>query len=176
MNAFNNKRRQETVRRIKAAFLELLKDREIGQVNVSQLCKMAQINRGTFYANFEDVYQLAEVVLQQLEEEVGTLLERDIQKPYSENDFLKLFEHIRGNQELYRVYFRLGNERAREMSIFSVTFPEETENLDLHITFFMSGFNAMVRKWLESGCRQTPEEMLTVLVREYNGRLCWKLP
>ena len=49
---------------VRREILELLKDREIGQVNVSQLCKMAQINRGTFYANFEDVYQLAEVVLQ----------------------------------------------------------------------------------------------------------------
>ena len=37
MNTVNNKRRQETVRRIEAAFLELLKEQELGKINISKL-------------------------------------------------------------------------------------------------------------------------------------------
>ena len=115
------------------------------------------------------------MVLQRLENEVSVLLERNVKKTYCENDFLKLFEHIKENQELYRVYFRLGGERAKDLELFRITTLEEVENLDLHINFFMSGFNGLVVKWLSEGCKQTPKEMLEVIVREYQGRLPWKL-
>ena len=170
MNTYFNKRRQEMIQRIRAAFLEQLYERELSQINVSQLCKRADINRGTFYANFDDIYHLADHVLQQLEQEVGALLERDIQKAYSEADFLKLFEHIRKNQALYQAYFKLGNDRFKSSS------QTEQDLLDLHITFFASGFNGMVKKWLENDCKQTPEQMLSILIREYQGRLGWRLP
>lgn len=175
MNTVNNKRRQETVRRIEAAFLELLKEQELGKINISKLCEMAGINRGTFYANYEDVYHLAEMVLLRLENEVSALLERNVKKAYCENDFLKLFEHIKENQEIYWVYFRLGGERAKDLELFRISTLEEVENLDLHISFFMSGFNGLIVKWLSEGCKQTPKEMLEVLVREYQGRISWKL-
>ena len=179
MNTHNNKRRQETIKRIENAFLEQLHECELSQINVSRLCKRADINRGTFYVNFEDVYHLADHVLQRLEQEVSVLLERDIQKAYSEADFLKLFEHIRQNQTLYQAYFKLGTERFKDLALFSITFEgleAEEELLDLHIAFFRNGFNGMVKKCLENDCKQTPQQMIEVLLREYHGRLYWRLP
>lgn len=173
MNKHNNKRRQDTVRRIENVFLEYLENQDISQINVSHLCEKAKINRGTFYANFTDIYNLADTVLQQLEQEVGNLLERDIRKEYSETDFEKLFEHIEDNQNLYRAYFKLGTISRLDLKAFHVPVQEldfEPETIDYHITFFKNGFNALVRKWLDGGCKETPQQMQKILLREYNGR------
>jgi len=35
------------------------------------------------------------------------------------------------------------------------------------VAFFYSGLNAVIRRWLENGCRETPEEIDEVIRREY---------
>ena len=51
MNVKNNKRHQETIENIEKAFVLLLKDNELKEISVTELCKTAGINRSTFYAN-----------------------------------------------------------------------------------------------------------------------------
>lgn len=34
----------------------------------------------------------------------------------------------------------------------------------------MNGCNAIVRKWLYNGCKETPEEMADIIHSEYAGR------
>ena len=173
MNTYNNKRRQDTVKKIEKVFLECLENQNISQINVSFLCKKAEINRGTFYTNYMDIYDLAENVLQCLQQEVEILLERDFRQKYSETDFEKLFEHIQNNKNLYMAYFKLGTIIQLDLNAFcipvqSVDFDPET--IDYHITFFRNGFNALVRKWLDGGCKETPQQMQKILLREYQGR------
>ena len=59
MNVKNNKRHQETIENIEKAFVLLLKDNELKEISVTELCKTAGINRSTFYAKYEDVSVLA---------------------------------------------------------------------------------------------------------------------
>ena len=39
--------------------------------------------------------------------------------------------------------------------------------LSAMIEFFKSGFNAIIKKWLSNGCKETPEEMENILKSEY---------
>lgn len=41
-------------KKIQRAVIELLKEKEVEQLKVSQICRVAGINRSTFYANYED--------------------------------------------------------------------------------------------------------------------------
>ena len=45
------------------------------------------------------------------------------------------------------------------------------QDFEYHITFFQSGFNAIVKMWLAGGCKETPEEMNEIIRSEYQGRL-----
>ena len=67
MNIKNNKRRRESVEKIQKAFVELLQKRELKDITVSDICKKTQLNRSTFYANFVDIYDLADKVRERLE-------------------------------------------------------------------------------------------------------------
>lgn len=174
MNTFNNKRRRETVRRIEEVFLEELKKNELSAIRVSDICKKAQINRSTFYANFIDIYDLADSILMRLKGEVSVLLKQDIDLQKSEEGFLNLLQHIKENQSLYSFYFKLGYDRKENFSIcdFSVqTFGFDKELIKYHIVFFKNGFNAIVNEWLKVGCKETPEQIRDIIFYEYRGRI-----
>ena len=54
MNVKNNRRRRDSQEKIERAMVELLQTREIKDITVSELIKMAGVNRSTFYANYID--------------------------------------------------------------------------------------------------------------------------
>ena len=60
MNTKNNRRRRESIERIERAFIELLQHKELNDISVSEICKICGLNRSTFYANFVDLYDLAD--------------------------------------------------------------------------------------------------------------------
>ena len=173
MNTYNNKRRQDTIKRIEDVFLEHIKTRELTQIKVSNICKDAKINRSTFYANFMDVYELADRILARLEGEVLQVLEKDTAWNYSGGDFLRLFQHIQEHQMIYRCYFKLGYDSKCDIKLYDFCIQEydiNIEHLEYHIEFFKNGFNAIVKKWLDGGCQETPQQMRDILMGEYGGR------
>lgn len=174
MNTHNNKRRQETIKSVENAFLGLCEKQNFSKIKVSDICKKAGINRSTFYANFIDIYDLAEKIQLRLENDVSRLLEQDNVPQYSSKDFLKLFEHIKENQKLYLFYFKLDFDNKDKLNLFNIClqdFDINAEFIDYHIAFFKSGFNAIVKRWLENGCQETPEQMKDILMNEYKGRI-----
>ena len=175
MNTANNCRRRMSQEKIEAAFLELLQQKELSAIHVTELCKRSGLNRSTFYANYQDVYDLAEQVLRRLENEVRHLYQQDVQKGY-DDAYLRLFRHVRNNQPLYRVYFRLGRDRDFRLEDFGYDgdlFRQHFHNEDVeyHVEFFRSGLNAILKRWLLEGCQRPPEEMERILRSEYRGRV-----
>ncbi len=172
MNTKNNKRRQATRDSIESAFITLLQTKEIAQITVSDLCKQTGLNRSTFYANYLDIYDLADNLRDRLEQEVGELYGQDTVNTIG-SDYLKLFYHIRDNQLFYSTYFKLGYDSRHTIDLGLLTqenklFPEE--QMEYHIEFHKAGLNAIIKKWLASGCEKSPEMMVQILKDEYTNR------
>ena len=91
MNTPNNKRRKESQRKMEAVFVQLLQERAINQITVTDICKGAGVNRTTFYANYQDIYALADAVKKHLEEDVQELYREEWDRGYGSHNFLKLF-------------------------------------------------------------------------------------
>ena len=53
-----DRRTRYTLMVIREAFYDLLEKKSFEKITVSDLCKQAQINRGTFYLHYEDKYAL----------------------------------------------------------------------------------------------------------------------
>ncbi len=173
MNIKNNRRRQQSQEKIEKVFIELLQTREISQVTVSDICKITELNRSTFYANYADIYELADTIGKKLEKEVEKLYENDIANKYNSNDYLRLFYHIRENQLFYKTYFKLGYDNRHRINLYDIYQADkffDNKYIEYHMEFFKAGFNAIVKKWLEAGCKESPEEMAEILKSEYQGR------
>ena len=174
MNTKNNRRRRASRERIEKAFIELLQTKELNEITVSQICKNSELNRSTFYANYADVYALAEKIKENLEKEVARLYEEEVENGFNSNDYLKLFRHIQNNQLFYRTYFKLGYDSKHQIELYDTQQAREyfdNKHINYHIEFFKNGVNAIVKLWLEGGCKETPEEMEEIIRKEYQGRM-----
>jgi len=172
MNVKNNKRKRESIEKIEKVFIELLQTKELNEITVSDICKRADLNRSTFYANYADVYELADKIKERLEKDVEISLGQQ-----SENDTgngaVRFFRHVKENQLFYKTYFKLGYDNDIRIMFYDTEQAEKyfgNKHIDYHIEFFRNGFNAVIKKWLANGCIETPEEMAEVIISEYQGR------
>ena len=171
MNTANNRRRKDSQTRLENAFIHLLEHRDIADITVTDLCQAAQVNRSTFYSNYEDIYHMAVGLQQRLAQEV-----LDSFRPLSEGEgyedrcMLALFHMIRDNQNLFKACFQLGIDQLDPqwpLDAKNARLRYNNQHLDYHVTFFRAGLNAIIRHWLELSCAQDPEELLDILHREY---------
>ena len=176
MNTPNNKRRKESMERIEKVFVELLQTKELDEIRVSDICKRAGLNRTTFYANYTDIYGLADAIRNKLENEVTDLYEDEITQRFNSNDYLKLFRHIKDNQIFYQTYFKLGYDNEYKVIAYDVNLAREhfhNQFVEYHMEFFRAGITQIIKLWLKNGCRESPEDMVEILKSEYRGRAEW---
>ena len=169
MNVKNNRRRRESQKKIEKAFIELIQTREIQEIAVADIIRMTGLNRSTFYANYLDIYDLADKIRTKLEEDFSSMF-TETSDDNEQNGSLKMFRHIYENQIFYKTYFKLQYDESQKISIYdrnvAIRYGLE-ENIEYHIEFFRHGLNAIIKMWLAGGCRETPEQMVDILKREY---------
>lgn len=175
MNTANNKRKRDSIARIESAFTELLQDRELNRISISELCKKAGLNRSTFYANYEDIYALADSIRDKLEQSMDELYRVERTEGFNSNDYLKLFRHIKENQDLYKTYFKLGYDNNCNIASFRydtklAKLHFDNQYIPYHMEFFRSGMTSVIKMWLENGCRESPQELTDIIKSEYRGR------
>lgn len=98
-----NNSSRKTRKLIKRVFAEMLcEKKELGKISVSELCKRADISRGSFYSHYDDIYGVAE----DYENELIDRFFDNIRLLEAENipQFIdSIFEFIRQNDENYRL-------------------------------------------------------------------------
>lgn len=174
MNTPNNKRRRESCQKIEKAFMELLQSKELSEITVSQLCKITGLNRSTFYANYMDIYDLADKLRKALEDNFEQMYSAETEQGFNSNDYLRLFRHIYENRLFYRTYLKLGY--AHEYRIFTYDTALAREHfgnrfIEYHCEFFRAGITKIIEMWLEGGCKESPEDMEEIIKSEYRGRV-----
>lgn len=168
MNIKNNKRKRESIEKIEKVFVEILQNKEMNQISVTDICKRTGLNRSTFYANYVDIYDLADKLREKLETDFNAQF-----KGKSDNSVVKVFRHIYENQLFYKTYFKLGYDEKHGAYVIDTERAEREfggKHVKYHIEFFKNGLNAIIKMWLAGGCKETPEEMAEILETEYRGR------
>lgn len=169
MNTPNNKRKRESQEKIEKTFLQLIQTKDIEEISVADICKKCELNRSTFYANYIDIYDLVEKVQTRMADEFAEFQMANNSKQ-DPNGYLNLFKHIKDNQIFFKTYFKLESISISPILQHNVELAEKYYNnkhIDYHIEFFRAGLNAIIKKWLNSGCKETPEEMVEILTSEY---------
>ena len=172
MNVKNNKRRRQSQEKIEKSFIELLQTREIKDITVADIIKNTALNRSTFYANYIDIFDLADKTREKLENEFSDLF-AEYDYFNDRNGVNKMFRHIKENQIFYKTYFKLCYDDKHLVSIYDPKRAKQEQidsNIKYHIEFFRNGLNAIIKLWLADGCKESPEEMAEVIKAEYRGR------
>ena len=169
MNKPNNKRKKESQEKIERTFLQLIQKKNVEEISVSTICEISGLNRSTFYANYLDIYDLVEKVKERMADEFAQIQISENSKQ-DRNGYLNLFKTIKENQIFFKTYFKLESISITPATGFPVDLAEKYYNnkyIDYHIEFFRAGLNAIIKKWLNGGCKESPEEMSEILYSEY---------
>lgn len=153
---YNSKLR--THNKIKKVFSELLAEKkDLAKISAAEVAKKSAITRGTFYAHYKNIFEVAK------ELENDLILELDISddKALSTNDFAdylhQVFEFLAENEEICQIFltsdapmlFISGiNEQIRK-NIRRILAEYSSENpiLDLDIAFFTDGATYMILRY-----------------------------
>lgn len=172
MNTSNNKKRKSSIEKIEKTFLQLIQKKNIEEISVSTICEIAGLNRSTFYSNYIDIYDLAEKVKQQMEVEFAQFQLSNNAKQ-DENGYLNMFRYIKDNQIFFKTYFKLESISMNLPTEYHIELAEKYYNnkfIDYHIEFFRAGLNAIIKKWLNNGCKESPEEINEIITTEYKNK------
>lgn len=178
MNKKENQRYTETEHRIDGVFMELLKQKELKDITVSEICRMSRIHRTTFYGHYTDVYDLMHKMLGRAYERImeGFMQEENFSL---QQGFLETFRLVRDNKVFFKYYLE-----NKEVSGFEfIRIPSLLENdaesvakkmgyttvdeMYYHQTFFNGGLRAILRYWISRDCKESPEEMCRLISEEY---------
>lgn len=172
MNTKNNQRTQASKAQIEKAFLTLIHTKPLNKITIQALCTLAQVNRTTFYAHYANIYALTEAVQNKLQQAI-----RDILKPLDRQNytnieviFTRIFEFIQVHRDFYGIY--LTDHRyftppdALLMPAATSQYYVDDER-HYHLHFFMAGFGAVAREWLNNDCQEAPQKMAALICAEY---------
>lgn len=172
MNTLNNKRRKDSQNKIEKVFLQLIQKKNISEISVSTICQKAGVNRSTFYANYIDIYDLAEKVKEKMGADFAEFQASQNSKQ-DPNGYLNMFTHIKENQIFFKTYFKLEDISITPATQYNIDLAKKyynNEYIDYHIEFFRAGLNAIIKKWLNNGCKESPKEMAYILINEYKNK------
>ena len=101
-----DRRTKYTQKIIRDTLIDLLSEKDINKITVSEICEIADINRATFYRYYLDVYDLLEQIEQDFSEELKEAYTNEVITVYTVSNFAKaLLKVFVENKKLVTILF-----------------------------------------------------------------------
>ncbi|MDL2225589.1 TetR/AcrR family transcriptional regulator [Eubacteriales bacterium OttesenSCG-928-M02] len=166
---------------LKNALVDLMTEQSISKISVRALCERAGINRSTFYAHYQDPYDL----LRKTEQEVLGDLRRYVQtldfienQPITRQALVSVLEYIKENAGLFRVLlneFSDSNFHKDIVELAQVISSHANRNVDDRTReylqeFGIAGYISIFRKWVNDGMVESIEQLADFVMQMlYDG-------
>ena len=176
-----DRRVQYTKMVLKQSLLELMKKEPIGKITVTEICRMADINRNTFYAHYSDPFDL----LSQIQDGLFLKIKNSVGKLHKKQTVLGLLEEIceaiADNRELCKIIISEHGDKAFLQRVLYIAYDEsmsdwtesktdpDYEKLELLYAFIANGSIAVIETWLGNDMAQSPAEIARFLEEVTNS-------
>lgn len=134
MEGSENRNSRRSIRLLKEAFLRLLAEKPFDQITVSDVTREADLNRGTFYAHYDNIEGLLRATMEDITERVSLLMDQSLSADFLDDPM----------PVLSRIGDYLGSDRALHEKIVSSTSVEP----------FINSLHEMFRKKIRERLRQ----------------------
>ena len=176
--AATEKKEDRRVRRTKKlltqALTQLLQEKQINEITVKELTDLADMNRGTFYLYYKDMFDMLEKIEYGMFEALDAIVslhEHDDVSQQTKPILLDLFDFIEENQEMCRVllsphgdmnFLHRLNEVVREKCLKAwpdIRKEKGEADFDYHYSFVVFGCAGIIRAWVNRNCPESAEKM-----------------
>jgi Transcriptional regulator len=162
--------------------IELMQEKEVQNITVTDICNRADLNRGTFYTYHQDVFSLVSEIENEILDEVTKILDnaaqsrlgnskikernlmvRQILECFSRHrDVIKIVFGDRGyitfQQKLKSLFI---TKFSQIIGMSNTVFEDHDGYLAVYIT---SGMIGIIQEWIQTGFQKSPEEIANIMM------------
>lgn len=173
---------------IRNALVELIEEKGFEAITVKDITTKAKINRGTFYAHYQDKFDLMTKCQEEIMQGMSNIAKQSfpdviaelgtnspLKKPFTV--FVSIFEYLNVNSEFMKaalgpkgdLSFQTNLKDFMWKTLFennqNSIFKEENLLVPGHflISYIASAHIGVIQQWLDSGRKESPQEMARIL-------------
>ncbi len=175
-----DRRIRKTKQLLRQSFASLLAEKPLEDITVKELTERADINRGTFYCHYKDIYDLKDQIERELFDEFVAVIDGygvDNLRRELQPVMVDVFRFLQRNREFSMVLsayktdnlffawvrseiFRRGLSEWQRIYGF-----QDSLQWDYYLDFVVAGCVTMLQSWIKREMRETPEEMGALAAR-----------
>ncbi|QFG00476.1 TetR/AcrR family transcriptional regulator [Psychrobacillus glaciei] len=169
------------------SLLEILKEKALETISVSEICRRARVNRGTFYLHYAQVEDLFEEYFKEIMEDLAISYE----EPYRHVSILKssslnpatirIFHHIEKYKPFYKIvfsknapltYYYLLFEEINELLNKDKGMKSEEEfDMNVYCAYQANAILGIIIQWYKEDFQQSADYLNQQLVKILNVKI-----
>ncbi len=179
-----DRRVRKTRKLLRQSLFQLMEHKWVQDITVREITELSDLNRGTFYIHYKDVFDMMEQIEQELVEDFNRVFE-NFTPNIEHNDplplFIELFRYLQENADVGRVLLGPHGDmafinrlktfvRERCLTAWKQLFsPAGERNFDYFYAFIASGFVGLIDLWYQRDMPEDPETMARTAVKMITG-------
>jgi AcrR family transcriptional regulator len=176
-----DRRVKYTVAMLKEALVQSLLKEHISKISVKSLCDLADVNRSTFYAHFNDQYDLLHFIEQEVIDNVKKHLEKqdfNDKRPVSFQVLNRILEYVKENADLFRALLSDHCDPGIQMEIMNfaqIISMQLNKKYDKRVRDYLMVFGTtgcinLLQKWLQDGMIESTTKISEIILQVvYHG-------
>lgn len=177
MNKKNNQRYRDMDIYMKAALLELMRERPFEKITVKSICERAGVNRGTFYSHYTDIYGMLEDAEDYLNKELILIADNWLQQYPNNQEKSPFIPYLRYIKE-HRYFYRISLANRKHLPVkktfkplweqlvlprFQKYEPMDETTLSYYFIAFEGSISMVLQHWIETDCQDSEETISAIL-------------
>lgn len=179
-----DRRVRKTRKLLRQSLFQLMEHKRVQDITVREITELSDLNRGTFYIHYKDVFDMVEQIERELFEDFNRVFE-DFTPNIEHNDplplFIELFRYLKENADVGRALIGPNGDmafisrlktlvRERCLAAWKQLFALSGEsNFDYFYAFIASGFVGLIDLWYQRNMPEEPEAMALMAVKMITG-------
>lgn len=168
---------KNTANKMNRALITLLENKDFADITIMDICKEAKVNRSTFYAHYDNTYDLLKeskenIILNFSDEcDFDTPVDLSNMKKLSTEDLnfitpkylIPYLKYIEKHKRLFKIYannsFLFESKETDSYMIETLFVPifakygvQDKKLIYYMQTFFLKGINAIINEWVKNDC------------------------
>ncbi|KAA9290826.1 MULTISPECIES: TetR/AcrR family transcriptional regulator C-terminal domain-containing protein [Aerococcus] len=179
-------RQTNSQKKIKAAFIQLTREKGFDSLTVTDIARQARINRGTFYRHYVDKYDLLEQLKADIYKELQKIFLNDMYQEEAHADLipyqtiLKAITYLQENFLLIATLASSNGDPNFMVDVKSIIkelitsriqkendFHLSTQDLPMEyaIEVLISSVTSVINLWIQRGGQESPEEVANIIFK-----------
>ncbi len=157
-------------------FLGLLKEKQFNRISVADICRTANISRGTFYVHYRDINDLIDYINSWYIDAITPMICRVYEEPYSDENDLDILRDIMALLSSWPEYAItiLGHEKGQDviervtelvLTKYIESLKARGDTVDMNDAMYRFSYSfyggwGVFRQWCRNGLSDTPEQLM----------------